>query len=135
MRTLSNEIIGFINMFEKVTHAEVKDCFLDENVIVFVVQPGMVGKAVGKEGSNIRKVSAMFKKQVRILAFDPDPVRFVANLLYPVKPEEIRQEDNLIVIKASNAMEKGKIYGREKTNFKKLQEILSKYFPFELKLE
>lgn len=129
------ETIGIINLFERMTGAAVKDCFFVDSILVFVVQPGELGKAIGKHGSNIRKASSVLKKQIRVIEFNQDPCKFVASLLYPLKAAEVRQEDSLIVIKAHDNVEKGKIFGREKTNLRKMQEIVSKYFPVQLKVE
>ena len=48
MITLNQEIIGFINIFENITGASVKDCFLEDEKIIFVVNPGSMGLAIGK---------------------------------------------------------------------------------------
>ncbi|MBI4154432.1 NusA-like transcription termination signal-binding factor [Candidatus Woesearchaeota archaeon] len=136
MRTYSNEIIGFINLFENATRALVKDCFLeDSGTLVFVVQPGMLGKALGKQAANVKRISALVKKPVRVLEYDPDPVKFLTNVLYPIRPKEIVREDAVVIIRANDLQEKGKIFGRERSNFKRLQGILSKYFSLELRIE
>jgi len=129
------ETIRLINLFEKLTGAEVKDCFKSDNGLTFVVQPESLGRAIGKGGSNIRRVSEAVRKQVKIIEFNPDPCKFVSNLLFPIKPVSIRQNDAAIVIKAHDVVEKGRIFGREKTNLKRMQDIVSKYFPVELKVE
>lgn len=135
MVVYSNEIIGFINVFENATRAAVKDCFLDEDVLVFVVMPGNLGKALGKGASNIKKLGFMFKRRLRIIEFNDDPVKFVSNLIYPVRAREIALEGDSIVIRADNARDKGQVFGRERSNLKKIQMIVSKYFPLVVKIE
>ena len=135
MRVYSQEIIGFMNLFEHVTRANLKDCFLEGDTVVFVVEEGMMGKALGKQASNIRKLSSLLKKQVRLLEFHPDPAQFVLGLLYPVKPQEVNFVEGAIHIVAHDMQEKGKIFGREKSNLKRVQEIVRKYFPVEIKVD
>ena len=135
MITLSQEIIGFINLFEKLTGAAVKDCFLEEGKIVFVINPGNMGLAIGKNGSNIKHASAVLKKTVNIIEFNPDPVLFIKSLLFPIKPKEVKLQDTTILIVPNDIKEKGKIYGRERTNLKRMQDIASKYFPITIKIE
>lgn len=135
MISYDQETIGYINLFEKVTGAEVKDCFTSDSTLIFVVQPEQMGKAIGKGGANIRQIGFLLKKPVKVFEFNQDPAKFVANLLYPLKAAHISQQDNVIVIKAHDVVEKGKIFGREKTNLKRMQDIVSKYFPVELKVE
>ncbi|MBU2589635.1 MAG: NusA-like transcription termination signal-binding factor [Nanoarchaeota archaeon] len=129
------QTIGLINLFEKITRAGVKDCFIMESTLIFVVNQGDIGKAVGKGGSNIQKLTRIMKKQVKIIQFDSNPSKFTLNLLFPLKPAEIKQDDDKIIIKAKDISEKGKIFGREKTNLKRMQEIISKYFPVKLMVE
>ncbi len=131
----SHEIIGFINVFENTTGASVKDCFVDEDVLVFVVMPGNMGRALGKGASNIKKLGFMFKKRLRIIEFNDDPARFVSNLIYPVRAREIVLEDDSVVIRTDNARDKGHVFGRERSNLKKIQMIVSKYFPLVIKIE
>ncbi|MEA3378693.1 MAG: NusA-like transcription termination signal-binding factor [Nanoarchaeota archaeon] len=135
MIIFSNEIIGYINLFEKITKTHVKSCFFDEDILVFIVGPSELGKALGKQGANIRKLGNLFNKKLKLLEYNPNPKRFIANLIYPIKAEEIRLEDDIIKIKAANNKEKGQIYGREKSNFKKIKNIFAKFFSFQIEIE
>src|SRR3989344_4567035 len=116
MITLNQEIIGFINIFENITGASVKDCFLEDEKIIFVVNPGSMGLAIGKGGKNINHMSSLLKKPVNVIEFNQDPVQFLRNLLYPIKPKEIKLVDATLVIVAADVKEKGRIYGRERSN-------------------
>ena len=64
MRKLDLRVIGFITSFENFTGAKVKDAFFDHNeTLVFVVNTGEIGKAIGKNGSNIKHVGFKLKKR------------------------------------------------------------------------
>jgi N utilization substance protein A len=127
--------IGFINIFENLTHAGVKDCFAEGDSLVFIIDQGQMGLAIGKGGVNIKNACSVFKKDIKAYEFNPEPVEFVKNLLYPIKPKAVERKDNLVVIKTADSVEKGKVFGREKTNLKRIQEIVSKYFEVEIKVE
>lgn len=129
------ETIRHINLFEKITRSHVKDCFkVDEN-LVFIVQPGQLRFALGKQGANVKKISSILKKNIRVYEFNPTPEKFISNLLYPIRPKQIVREDDTIIIKPNDIKEKGQIFGREKTNLKRIQDIVSKYFPVKIKIE
>lgn len=135
MVSFDMKTIGFINVFENLTHASVKDCFAEGDSLVFIIDMGQMGLAIGKGGANIKKASSVFKKEIKVYEFNPEPVEFVRNLLFPLKPKAVERQDNLVVIKTSDTAEKGKVFGREKTNLKRIQEIVSKYFQVEVKVE
>jgi len=126
---LDLQLIGYINAFENITKARVKDCFFAKNnILIFIVQPGELGKAIGKNGSNIKKLAIKLKHKIRVLGFDNDPVVFVKNILYPLNGYQINFKNNKIVINTENKILKGKIYGRDRNNFKQVNEIFKKYF-------
>lgn len=134
MISYDQKTIGFINIFENLTRAKVKDCFQEDEVLVFVVQPGQIGLAIGKKGANIKKVGDKFRKKIRIIEFNPTPEKFMLNLIYPTKPKSIKVEENKIIIECNDNKEKGQIFGRDRTNLKRLQDILNKYYKLEIVL-
>jgi transcription termination/antitermination protein NusA len=134
MIQLDQRMIGFITMFEKISKARVKDCFEEDDTLIFVIKEGDVFKAVGKGGATLRKVSDKLRKKIKVIEFSSDIKKFIHNLLYPGKPE-IEIAETKIVIKAKDAREKGQIYGRDRSNLKKVQGIVSKYFKVEIVVE
>ncbi|MDP3918872.1 MAG: NusA-like transcription termination signal-binding factor [Nanoarchaeota archaeon] len=131
---LDQRLIGFINIFERMTRAKIKDCFEEGDTLVFVVQPGEIRKAIGPGGENIRKASEKFKKKIKVIQFNDNIEKFVLNLLYPLKPEVELKEDKL-VIKAKDNREKGLIFGREKSRLKGIQDTVNKYFKVDVVVE
>ena len=49
------QIIGYVTYFENLTKASVKDCFLEGDSLVFVVDQGQLRKALGKGGEKVRR--------------------------------------------------------------------------------
>lgn len=129
------ETIGYINLFERITKAHVKDCFFENDKLVFIINPGDAGRAIGKAGANVKQVSAAIKKPIQIIEFSEDPVAFLKSLLAPVKAKEIVLDNEVLIIRTNDAREKGQVYGREKTNLQRIQQVLSKYYPYTIKVE
>lgn len=127
------QTIGLINMFEKATGAKVKDFFVEGEVLVFVVQPKELRKALEKGGEKIKRLSFVMKKRIRVIEFHEDIEKFVLNILYPLRPQT-EFKDGILFIKGKDAREKGQIFGREKTNFKRIQGLIDKYFKVEVKV-
>jgi N utilization substance protein A len=131
MREYTKDIIDHINLFETLTKARVKDCLISEKLI-FIVEEGDIGKAVGKNGRNVSHLSKLLKKKIRIIEFNNKIEKFVKNLIYPAEGK-IYKEDNSVFIEANNK-EKGLIMGRNRENLKELQKILNMYFKVEMKV-
>ncbi len=128
---LTQESINNINLFETLTGAKVKDCLQEDGKLVFLVEEGNVKRALGKEGSNVKRISKILKKDIKIVAFSTDVCRFVGNLIYPNKADEIIQEDKIVNIKVDDIIVKGRIFGRSRENLKKINSMVKNYFDIE----
>lgn len=121
--------------FENLTRAKVKECYIDNNKqIIFIVEPGQAGKAIGKNGVNIRKISDKLHKKVKVIEFNSEAVRFVANAISPLKSEKIYEEDGVINITTNGPRLKALLIGRDQRNLKELQKLVSKYFDVKVKI-
>lgn len=128
-------VIKFINLFEKITRASVKDVIVKENKMTFIVNEGNLGKAVGKGGVNVKKLENMFKKRIKIVEFKNDVCEFIRNLLLPLKISNIYKEDNLVKIKAEGMKIKSILIGRDKRNLKELRDTVKRYFQYDVEIE
>jgi N utilization substance protein A len=121
-------IMKFISLFETLTKAEVKDCFEIGERLVFVVKEGNIGKALGKGGSNIKKIEGMLKKKLRIIEFNPDLLRFIQNVVYPSKVKDINMEDDIVTITPPDSQTRGYLIGRGAVNLNITKDIVKRYF-------
>ena len=55
-----SESMSLMALFESVTGAKVKDCIVNEKVI-FIIEENEMGKAIGKNGANIKMVESKLK--------------------------------------------------------------------------
>lgn len=122
------KLMKYIILFENFTKVKVKDAYLREESIWFVIYDGGMFKAVGKNGFKVKKLESMVKKKVRIIEFNDDICKFSTNLIYPVKPLNIEFNDGKLEISVSDIKSKGLLIGRERKNLKGLKEVLSRYF-------
>ncbi len=128
---LTLDSINNINLFENLTGAKVKDCISEDGVLIFLVEEGNVKRALGKDNSNLIRVGRILKKEIRIVAFSSDVCKFVGNLIYPNKPDEIRLEDKIVSIVVSDVTIKGRIFGRSRENLKRINSLVKNYFDVE----
>lgn len=122
------DVMQYMLMFERLTGAKLKDCILNDS-LVFVVNENEMGKAIGTKGANIKRIEAAFKKKIKLVEFNPDVCKFVGNLIYPTKVNEIKEEDGIVGIHSDDKRTKGIIIGRDKVRINSINLIVKRYFP------
>ena len=123
-----------ISLFQNVTKATARDCLDDEkqNRIIFVVNEGKMGLAIGKGGSNIKSLQNILKRNVELVEHFDDPIKFLKNILNPKLVNEIKLDtksdgsSQATVIVDHN--KKGLVVGREGRNAEKARLFAKRYF-------
>jgi len=121
-------LMGYINFFENLTKVKVKDAYIKEDLIVFIIQQGGLRRALGKNGINIKRMANLTKKRLRVIEFNDNVEKFIENFIYPNKADNIEKEENIVKIKASGAKTKGLLIGRGSKNLNELKAIVARYF-------
>lgn len=134
MKVITAEIMGYINLFESVTRARVKDCYQSSEALMFIVYEGEAGKAIGRNGENIKRITQLTKKRIKVVEFSEDPLRFVSNLILPFKAEVRFLDEKTILVEGRGAKFKQAVLGPERKNLKELQTIVLNYFSIEIKV-
>jgi len=121
--------MGFMSVFHRITNANLKDCFVDDNTaLTFVVSTGDLGRAIGKKGINISKLEKAFKKKIKIIEYNEDLKKFIKSLVYPSKIDEIDYQENVITIQSSDSKSRGFLIGRAASNLRNYEKIVKRYF-------
>lgn len=124
----------YIALFESITGANVKDCIVDEEQgrVIFVVDEGQLGLAIGKGGRNIRTLESMTGKKHEIIEYSEDPVQFIKNALKPALVKEVRLTERTdgkkIAVVTVNPRDKGVAIGKNGRNAEKLRFLAKRYF-------
>jgi len=124
---LNLELIQYINLFEKITKTKVKNCFYD-NRLVFIVETGQGRKAVGKNAFNVQEITRLINKKIKIVEYNPDPVKFINSFASPIAIESVNFSDNVINLKVKTAKDKGILIGRNGHNLNNIKKIMDYYF-------
>ena|SRR3989344_301597 len=131
IKTLNQESIQQINLFENITKARVKELFINNEQYIFIIEKGDMSKAIGKQGSNIRRISALLRKKIKVVEYDENALKFFNNLLYPLKIEDIKKTEKAIEV-TSDTKTKALLIGRDRRNLKFYSKVLKEYFNTEL---
>ena len=120
----------YMQLFENLTRAKLKDCIANEQLI-FIVEENEIGKAIGKGGSNVRRLEGLLNKKIKIAEFNPDIKQFIRNFVMPLQVKDINEENNIITLTGSDTRTKGLLIGRESKNLNNLKDIVKRYFTIE----
>ena len=123
------QIMQWIGLFEKVTLAKAKDCFIFQDKICFVVLKGHLHKALGPNKKNITKLENLTKRRIKIIEYNDKVLSFIPNVLAPLKVVEIKQEDAIVTITGPDQKTKGLMIGAKACNLRGYEQIVQKYFP------
>jgi N utilization substance protein A len=123
-----------MSLFQNVTGATARDCVEDEkqNRVIFVVNEGKMGLAIGKGGSHIKNLQNIVKRNVEIVEYSDDPIKFLKNILNPKLINEVkmnkRDDGTLQAIVSVDPRKKGIVVGREGRNAEKARLLAKRYF-------
>ena len=131
---LSTDQMRMISLFQNVTGATARDCIEDEkqNRVIFVVNTGKMGLAIGKGGMHIKSLQNIVKRNVELVEYNEVPEKFIASLLNPKLISDIkintRQDGSQQAIVMVDPRKKGIVVGREGRNAEKARLLAKRYF-------
>ena len=131
---LTTDQIRLISLFQNVTKTTARDCLDDEkqNKIIFVVNEGKMGLAIGKGGSNIKSLQNILKRNVELVEHFDDPIKFLKNILNPKFVNEVKldtkQDGSSQATVIVDQGKKGLVVGREGRNAEKARLFAKRYF-------
>jgi len=134
-KTFDMQFIRYINLFNKVTRIRANHCFSYNNTLVFVVPKMKVNEAIGKDNGNLKRLSSILLKRIRIIG-EPKSQRdvegFISVLISPIRyktlevVKNINSQEELIITAGMES--KAMLIGRNKTRLEELKNIVEQYF-------
>jgi len=131
---LTSDELRLMSLFQSITSATARDCILDDRMdrVIFVVNKGQMGLAIGKGGSTIKQLQNVVAKKVELVEFSDDPVEFIRNMLNAEMVGDVRISDRSDGTKQAvvvvDARKKGAVVGREGRNAEKARLLAKRYF-------
>lgn len=131
---ITQDQLRLMSVFEGKTHVAARDCVEDEKHkrLIFVVNEGKAGAAIGKGGASIRAAQNAIKRDIEIAEYSDDPAKFLANVLRPklVDKVNINKRENgattaTVMVDPSN---KALVIGRDGRNVSKARLLAERYF-------
>ena len=123
-----------MSLFQSVTGATARDCVEDEKKdrVIFVVNEGKMGLAIGKGGSHIKNLQNLVKRNVELVEYSEDAIKFLKNILNSKLVSDVkvntRADGSLQAIVTVDPKKKGIVVGREGRNAEKARLLAKRYF-------
>ena len=131
---LTTDQMRLMSLFQNVTGATARDCVEDEKQdrVIFVVNAGKMGLAIGKGGSHIKTLQNIVKRNIELVEYSEDPTVFLKNMLNSKLVSEVkinkREDGSLQAIVLVDPRKKGIVVGREGRNAEKAILLAKRYF-------
>src|SRR3989344_7905739 len=129
VNTLDMQEIRYLNLFERIMGVRTRFCFKYNETIVFCVPKPLVQKSVGEGGRNIREMSDILDRRIKIVAqpqgiFDAE--YFIRAIVSPTTFKNFEIKDNEIQITGGD--NKAILIGRNKKRLFEMQKIVKDFF-------
>lgn len=131
---LTSDELKLISLFSSVTSATARDCIVDDRMdrVIFVVNKGQMGLAIGKGGVTIKQLQSVVGRKVELVEFSDDPAEFIRNMLGGDMVSDVRMNERMDgsqqAIVTVDAKKKGAVVGREGRNAEKARLLAKRYF-------
>jgi N utilization substance protein A len=127
--TFNTETIRLLTLFENVTNVPVRDCFVTDDVIYYIVEEGKIGLAIGKNGNSIKNVERVVGKRVKVFEYSTDLETFVRNLIPQSKEVKIVDNGSDLTVEIKvNRRDRGFVIGRGGERIKVYKEVLKRIY-------
>lgn len=134
--TLNMQDLRYLNLFEKITKVDTRYFFEYNNMLVFCVPKKLIQKALGQNAENLKKMSSIIGKRIRIVA-QPDGIEnareFIESVVIPLTFNNLEiTADEIILI--AGRMNKALLIGREKRRLNEMKNIVKYFFKRNFKI-
>jgi NusA-like KH domain protein len=139
VKIMDMQEIRYLNLFSKITQVMTRFCFRYNETIIFCVPRKLVSRAIGEGGKNIKKISEIIGKRVKVISIPAEAEElkkiktFIEDIVSPVKFKDLNLNGDKIVLTAGG-QSKALLIGRNKKRLFELQKISEDYFNKELKI-
>ena len=131
---MTSDELRLMSLFQSITSVTARDCVVDDKMdrVIFIVNKGQMGLAIGKGGMTIRQLQNVVAKKVELVEYSEDASDFVRNILNPQMVNDVkitqRTDGSRQVVVLVDAKRKGVVVGKEGRNAEKARLLAKRYF-------
>lgn len=131
---LTSDELRLMSLFQSITSVTARDCVVDDKMdrVIFIVNKGQMGLAIGKGGATIRQLQNVVARKVELVEYSEDASDFVRNILNPQMVNDVkitvRTDGSKQAVVLVDAKRKGVVVGKEGRNAEKARLLAKRYF-------
>ncbi|MCC6040785.1 MAG: NusA-like transcription termination signal-binding factor [Desulfurococcaceae archaeon] len=131
---ITPEEFRYMALFSDLTGTTVRDCIIENesNRVVFLVDPGDIGKAIGPRGFLIRKLKSLLNKNVEVVGYSDNLEEQVKYALMPARVTGVklvnRPDGSKVLYVAVDPKDKAVAIGKNGRNVQRARLILKRHF-------
>lgn len=126
------QLMRYINLFSRISKVSTTKVFVYNNHIIFAVPKSKISIAIGKNAVNVKKLSEILRKKIKIVAFpsvddNRGICKFVEDVVAPVEFNKLEIKNDTAVLSAGFES-KAALIGRGRQREKELSGVLNNFF-------
>ena len=129
VKTIDMQEMRYLNLFEQTTGVRTRFCLRYNENIIFCVPKPLIPRAIGERGRNLRRLSEILGKRIRIIAAPRglhDSATFIKAVISPLTMKNFQIDSDEIIVSAGN--NKAALIGRNKRRLIEMQKIVKDFF-------
>jgi NusA-like KH domain protein len=113
--------------FKEKTNVSPLNCIVSKNSIIFLVDKGLVRKAIGHSASNVKYLRSQFKKDIKIFEKGEDIDETISNFIYPIKLNSSKIHRRVLALLLVNPIDRRRLLSNGQSTLKQLKEVIKIY--------
>lgn len=128
---LSKDELNWISLLLEKTGVMAKDCIIENDSIIFLLNKGDTGRVIGKRGAIIKQLCQDFGKEVQVIEYSDKLTDLAINTLNPVRPVAIALDNKngkqTVIVTVTNK-DRPRAIGKNGVILKRSRAILKRHF-------
>ncbi|MDD5162879.1 MAG: NusA-like transcription termination signal-binding factor [Candidatus ainarchaeum sp.] len=130
---LGADEIFYLNALNSISGANARDCVVQGNTVSFIVRPGELGRAIGKNALNIEQLKKRLKKNIEIFEYSENAGEFLKKAFYNIefkKIDSVEEQGKKALVVAVDAENRSKMLNNS-GKIKRIKEIAKRNYGIE----
>ncbi len=125
--TIDNYALRTMAFFKEKTRVSPLNCIVTKTSIIFLVDNGLVRKAIGKDAVNVKYLRNQFKKDIKIFEKGERLDETISNFIYPIKLNSSKVHRRVLSLLLMNPKDRRLLLSNGQSTLRQLREVINVY--------